>query len=110
MKQRIIEIITELRDVIKVEELNINDDTLFSEAVSCWRGEQVGKCKNQQFKPTFQPTTRPSFVPATEKQKNYIYKLDANANTENLSKQEAARIIQEALDEKRGKTVSKNNP
>lgn len=43
MKQRILEILKTLMEVRKETDLRLSDEILFSEAVSCWRGEQVGK-------------------------------------------------------------------
>ena len=54
MEQKLIKIITSLRNVIKAEELNISDNTLFSEACSFLRGEFASESKFQSrsFKPS----------------------------------------------------------
>lgn len=80
MKQRIIEIMKELweahleyknsRPETEQGYLTLNYNTLFSESISCWRGEQAGK--NKSFNKSY-PTK-----PATAKQIAYAQQLADN--------------------------------
>ena len=89
MKERIIEIIKELKEVKETEKLDISDDNLFSESISTYRGEQASLNR-----PCFRNEIPKSKTePATEKQKYFIHKNNIDANTENLSKAEATQII-----------------
>jgi len=73
MKQRLIEIITLLRDVCKIEELEIKDETLFSESCSFLRGEKAGE--NRISKQTSFKKESPTFKRATSKQIAYAQQL-----------------------------------
>jgi hypothetical protein len=48
MEQRLIQIITNLRNACRAEDLNISDNTLFSEACSFLRGEFAGESRKIQ--------------------------------------------------------------
>ena len=93
MKQRIKELIKLFKEV--EEELNkegtrifISDNTLFSEAVSCYRGEQVGKNYSNK-----------SNKPASKKQMDFIHGNAINIDTENLTSFEASKIIKKWIEE-----------
>jgi len=87
MNERINEIIIELQEIISMKNLKVNDDTLFSEAVSCWRGEQAGKKYNNQGSSlnnnliSSSPDSRKGNIPVTENQNKFI-----KANEEAMKK------------------------
>jgi len=100
MKERIGEIINELKNVISINDLNISDNVLFAEAVSCWRGEQVGKSY------TNVTPKKESSNEISSKQQNFIKKNQSemkklgfdfsNINT----KSDASKIISEFISKK----------
>lgn len=94
MKQRIKEIVNELRGVIVDECLSVSHDTLFKEAVSCYRGEKAGESKSTPKK-TMNPNE-----PATQKQIDFIHKNNLDVNTEQITKKEANQIIKEHIEKK----------
>ena len=99
MKQRIKELIKLFKEI--EEELNkegtrifISDNTLFSEAVSCYRGEQVGKNYSNKSN-----TQRNPNKPASKKQIDFIHGNAINIDTENLTSFEASKIIKKWIEE-----------
>ncbi len=116
MKQRLNELLRILQDFCKENNLKIDDNTLFSETISTYRGEQVGKnrfnnnlsnlsgsksnfsekevdgAKNQRDN---NPQQSSQNKPATKKQLYYIHQNNLDVNTENLTLNEAKAIIKE---------------
>ena len=80
MEKRIIEILKELQEVKYALKLSIDDNTLFSEAVSCFRGEMAGKSKKVENNPVSAPKTED--LKPTSGQLDFIKK-----NREDLAKQ-----------------------
>jgi len=100
MKERIGEIINELKNVISINDLNVSDNVLFAEAISCWRGEQVGKSYTNRT-PEKQETNTMS-----PKQRNFITKNQAQMkklgfDLSNVkTKSEASKVISEFISKK----------
>jgi hypothetical protein len=94
MKQRIIEIIKELKDVIKQQEISISDDTLFSEAVSCFRGEQAQKNRKCLHSPISAPNSPIPETP-TPKQISFLSKYHVKIPG---TKAEATKIIKDFIE------------
>jgi hypothetical protein len=116
MKQRLNELLKILQDFCKENNLKVDDNTLFSETISTYRGEQVGKnrfnnnlsnlsgsksnfsekevdgAKNQRDEKPQQSSQK---KPATKKQLYYIHQNNLDVNTENLTLEEAKAIIKE---------------
>jgi len=86
MKQRIIKIVEELRGVIEQQQMNVSDDVLFTQALSCYRGELVGEKKSLQSPLT---SKLGGFSGATEKQKSFLKKLGFTGNVDTLTKLQA---------------------
>lgn len=97
MKQRIIEIITELRGVCNVEQLNVSDDILFSEAVSCYRGEKAGEkfSKGLPLKATTEQPNKPS-----KAQLHYLRNNGIVFNAETITKEQAFKLIKKDKEER----------
>jgi len=96
MKQRIKELIKTFKEI--ENELNkegmrifISDNTLFSEAVSTYRGEQAGK---NRFKTEYKQTK-----PASQKQIDFIHGHTINIDTKDLTSLEASKIIKKWIEE-----------
>jgi len=69
MEQRINQIISSLKKVVKEQGLTISDERLFSEALTCYRGEEAGKPRKGER------VVKDSSKPATAKQLAYVQKL-----------------------------------
>lgn len=110
MEQKLIKLITSLRNVIKAEELNISDNTLFSEACSFLRGEFAGQNRfpkhlipesltPQPTAPYVQRTTQKPLNSPTDKQlgllrKNITRLTQQGIQIEDIkTKLEASKII-----------------
>ena len=93
MKQRIIEIIDELRKVIKQQEMNISDDTLFSEALSTYRGEMAGMSKKTAQKPIYEELD--ALQKPTQKQIDFLKKHQVKIPK---TKQEATLMIKNYIE------------
>ena len=116
MKERLNELLKIIQDFCKENNLKVDDNTLFSETISTYRGEQVGKnrfnnnlsnlsgsksnfsekevdgAKNQRDE---KPQQSSENKPATKKQLYYIHQNNLDVNTENLTLEEAKAIIKE---------------
>lgn len=94
MKQRIKELIKILKEVRSEDDLIVSDEVIFSEALTCYRGEQISK-------KSFNDESNKDAM-ATKKQLDFIYKNNLNVDTETLTKKEAQVLIKDYL-EKHGK-------
>lgn len=121
MKQRLTEIINELRDVCKIEELSITDEVLFREACTFIRGEIANSSRKDfnknQFtaksfsstnlapspqakffkhdKPTYNHKSVDTSSLATPNQIDFLAKQNLDLNFETLTKAEAFSLISE---------------
>lgn len=126
IEQRLKELLSELYLVRNDLNMTITDEGIFQEACSFLRGELAnanrGKWQTKPLSPVQQSATSPSlslidgkstFVQkivnasykeqATEKQKNFIYKNHIDADTENLTKLEANKLIEAWIRKNGGK-------
>lgn len=94
------EIIKELREVCQEECLVISHETLFEQACTFLRGEQMSnqKQQNANFNSWKKPMTNPR--PATDKQLAYLQQLadSKNINIEvrkDMTSQEVSKLIEE---------------
>lgn len=87
MKQRLIQIIKELKDTVndlEKERFFISDNVIFDKAVSIYLNESSKKPSNEKIQEL-----------ATQKQLDFIHINNLDVNTENLTKKEAIQIIKE---------------
>lgn len=95
MKDRINKIISDLDSVCVDNKLNISDECLLVQACSFYRGEKAGEKFNSKASVTKEVDKSIDPKLATEKQKQYIYSNNLDANTQTLTKAEAFEIIKE---------------
>lgn len=93
MKDELIEIIKELREVIKETGMKCSDDKLLEQACTFWRGGRMEK-KGQKKDNAIEP--------ATDKQKGFLVSHGWEGDTSKLSKAEAHALIDEAIKRSKG--------
>jgi hypothetical protein len=98
---RLNDIIQELKEIAKSNNLNVSDDYLFDNACSFVRGELASKDRAKQFvKNEWKPKNADMpLKKATDKQKGMLSKLKI-PYTENTSMIEASKLIEEKLGKK----------
>lgn len=94
MKKRINEIIKELKEVIEENNLNVLDNTLFSEALTTYRGELINQNKSKT-----QEEEKP-VRKATDKQLAYAQQLADKKGIEiNITGNETTKEISKLIEE-----------
>lgn len=101
MINELIQIIDELRKVIKQQGLNISDDNLFTNACSFYRGELAGKSKN--FNWNEQKKEQVDDKP-TEKQLKFLERNGIKVNP-NLTKREAKVMIETFINNQKEENI-----
>lgn len=95
MRRRISEIIQDLKDIITEHDLNIKEDILFVEAMTTYRGEQMGKSH-----PPFKKLQTTDIEEPTSKQKYFLKMnkdklLKAGFKIDDIkTKEEASKVIE----------------
>ena len=84
------DIIKNLKEICKKEELDVSPDCLFENAIKLKISENIDKSHKEMYNK--EKVNPKPFEPATEKQVNFLKKI--KKYQENMSKQEAFKIIQ----------------
>jgi len=95
MKRDLIDIIKALKKTRADERLKVSDEVLFQEAVRIFNTRFITNKKKKS-----------DSEPATEKQIDLLYKLNADFNAETITKEEAKKLISKLL-EKEEKNIEK---
>ncbi len=106
MKQELLKIIEELRDVIKQQQMNISDDVLFRESCTFLRGILAQRAKETSNPIRYTEKDRKIPEKATEPQIDLLYRLNADFNAETITKKQAFELIKKLKEEKDGKKKS----
>lgn len=99
MKPRLIEIIDELRNVIKQQEINISDDVLFREACSFMRGELAQLSKEKNISNYKLNESKKENQKPTDKQVRFLEKFDVKIPE---TRKEATEMIKIYIENQKG--------
>lgn len=97
--EKLKEIINNIKKIESESNIHFSPDVILDCAVRIYNSGNINK--SGEIKPPF---TTNSSSPATQKQKDLLYKLNVDFNAEDLTKIEAKKIIEEELQKQKWNT------